>query len=70
MYYVHNIRVASTAETQTDAETTTDTEGVCTAAFLCGRLFQHVCFFCRKRFPDAGFRVAGLGLAFRSGVWA
>ena len=44
MYYVHNIRVASTAETQTDADTTTDTEGVCTAAFLCGRLFQHVCF--------------------------
>ena len=44
MYYAHNIRVASTAETQTDAETTTDTEGVCTAAFLCGRLFQHVCF--------------------------
>ena len=42
MYYVHNIRVASTAEA--DTETTTDTEGVCTAAFLCGRLFQHVCF--------------------------
>ena len=68
MYYVHNIRVASTVET--DTETTTDTEGVCAAAFLCGRLFQHVCFFCRKRFPDSGFRVAGLGLAFRSGVWA
>ena len=27
MYYVHNIRVASTAETQTDAETTTYVRG-------------------------------------------